>query len=414
MNFKVFLSLIFAIQTVSAQEVTLDHAYTSALNKETNQLRNQSIKGQSESRLKQARSYLFPSVSLTGRLEKSEFEEETTALRTSSDTTSMSALLRQPLFRGGLYSGVQAEKARAELANLNVKQNNLDLFIEVAQSFYRIQILESTLEVVRDVDKVSSKRVNILRDRAKIGKSKQTDILTNDIQNKSLKIELRQVETLLKAERERFANLTSLPAESKMAKSLEIPALQPLDFYLSKVDETLEVQIQDRNTYIAEKTESVKSSQHLPSLHLDLSATVTEHDPLRPASGKEYAGALVLELPLFLGGRTSAEAQEAEWKKVEERAKLRSLKDEVTVAIKNQYNELKKWIDLHKVYEEALSTARKNYQIFNKETNLGLVSNLELLNSLTTYLDAKKAQDEAFYQLKMSELALLRMIGEKK
>src|SRR5690606_17400046 len=110
-----------------------------------------------------------------------------------------------------------------------------------------------------------------------------------------------------------------------------------------------------------------------------------EHDPLKTSSGKELAGALVLEFPLFLGGRTSAEAQEAQWKKIEEKAKLKSLKDLVKVDIRNQYNELRKWIDLYKIYEESLVTARKNYQLFNKESNLGLVSNLELLNSLSTY-----------------------------
>lgn len=399
---------------VFAQEITLEHAYTSALNKETTQQKNESIKGQSQSRLNQARSYLYPSVTVSGRLEKSEFEEEITALRTDDTTTSVGALLRQPLFRGGTFSGVQAEKARTQLADLSIRQNNLNLFMTVAQSFYRIQILESTLEVIRDVDKVSSKRVGILKNRAKIGKSKQTDILTNDIQNKSLKIELGQIETQLSAERERFANLTKLPADSKMEKTTEVPTLKPYEYYINKADETIEVQMQDKTAFIAEKQESIKTSQHLPSLYLDLSATLTEHDPLKTSSGKELAGALVLEFPLFLGGRTSAEAQEAQWKKIEEKAKLKSLKDLVKVDIRNQYNELRKWIDLYKIYEESLVTARKNYQLFNKESNLGLVSNLELLNSLSTYLDAKKGRDEAFYQLKMSELALLRLVGEKK
>src|SRR5690606_30393792 len=291
------------------------------LNKESTQQRNKSIKGQSQSRLKQARSYLLPSVTLTGRIEKSEFEEEATSLRTDDETTSVAALLRQPLFKGGLFSGVQAEKARTHLADLVVKQNNLDLFMRVAQSFYRIQILESTLEVIRDVNKVSSKRVSILKQRAKIGKSKQTDILTNDIQNKSLKIELGQVETQLVAERERFAYLTNLSAASKMTKAAEVPDIKPIDYYMNKAEQTLEVQIQDKNAYIAEQEKSLKSGQDLPSLYLDLSATLTEHDPLTLSAGKELAGAVVLEFPLFLGGRTSAEAQEAEWKKVEEQAK---------------------------------------------------------------------------------------------
>ena len=412
---KILIAVLFILvpNLANAQDITLEQAYNSALKKDSTIQRNKSVKGQSKARLKQAKSYLFPSLNLTGRYEKSKFEEDITNVETNETSKVMALELRQPLFQGGLFSGIQREKALDKLTDLQIRQSDLDLYLEVAQSYYRIQILESTLEVVKDVEQVSSKRVGILKKRAQIGKSKQTDVLTNEIQNQSIKIELAQIQTELNAERERFADLTGLSSKVTIEKAVVVPTLKPFDYYSSKADKTLEVEIQAKTVYVAEKNESIKDMQHLPSLYLDLGASYGEYDSTSTRDGKEYTGALVLEFPLFLGGRTSAEAQEAEWKKIEERTKLNSLKKDVVVEITNQYNEFKKWVELYKVYEESLVTARKNYQIFNKESNLGLVTNLELLNSLTTYLDSKKGRDEAFYQLKISELKLDRLVGQK-
>lgn len=405
--------ILSATVTSFAQEVTLEQAYNSSLKSENYSNEGKGIKGQSRARLKQARSYLFPKVDAVGRYEKSTFEEKASGLETDDTQKTIGATLRQPLFQGGLFSGIQREKALDQKTDLQLKTRDLDRYLSVAQSYYRIQILESTMEVIKDVNQVSSKRVGILKRRVQIGKSKQTDVLTNEIQYQNLKVELSQVETELLAERERFADLTGLSAKSNLQKVVDVPTLKPFEYYKAKAESTLDIAIQEKTTYIAEKDESIKDMQHLPKFYLDLAATQNEYDQSTSNTGKEYSGALVMEFPLFYGGRTSAEAQEAKWKKVEETAKLRSLKKDVLVEITNQYNELKKWIDQYKIYEESLVTARKNYQIFNKESNLGLVSNLELLNSLTTYLDTKKSRDEAFYQLKISELSLARLIGER-
>lgn len=399
-----------------AQEVTLEQAYNAALKNENYSNEGKGIKGQSRARLKQARSYLFPKIDGIGRYEKSKFEEDSTGIESEDTVTSYGATLRQPLFQGGLFSGVQREKALDQSTDLQLKARDLNQYLAVAQSYYRIQILESTLEVVKDVNQVSSKRVGILKRRVQIGKSKQTDVLTNEIQYQNLKVELSQVETELLAERERFADLTGLSSKVVLQKVVEVPALKPFSYYSNKAEKTLDVEIQAKTAYIAEKDESIKDMQHLPKIFLDLAATYNEYEtPISASSrdGRELSGALVLEFPLFYGGRTSAEAQEAKWKKVAEKSKLEALKRDTVVDITNQYNEFKKWIEQYKIYEESLVTARKNYQIFNKESNLGLVSNLELLNSLTTYLDTKKARDEAFYQLKISELTLARLIGER-
>jgi outer membrane protein len=407
--------MVCAVSGISfAEVITLEQSYNAALKKDTTVLKNRSAKGQSVARLKQAKSYLFPSINLVGKYEQSTFEEKDTNISTHGTAKTAGAILKQPLFQGGLFSGIQREKALDELTDLQIKQSDLDLYLAVAQSYYKIQILESTLEVVKDVNDVSSKRVGILTKRAKIGKTKQTDVLTNEIQNQELKVELNTVESDLAAEKERFANLTGLSKEVSLQKVLDVPVLKPFSYYSSKADQTLDIAIQNKNVYVAEKNESIKDMQHLPTIHLDLEANYSDYGATSTSrDGNEYSGALVLEMPLFLGGRTSAEAQEAEWKKVEEKNRLTTLKRDISVNITNQYNEFKKWSELYKIYEESLSTARKNYQIFNKESNLGLVSNLELLNSLTSYLDTKKGRDEAFYQLKISELTLARLVGER-
>lgn len=409
---KVLLLTLFFPVVSWSQEVTLEQAYNSALKIEDHSLKNQAIKEQARAKFKQARSYLLPSVSAVAQYDDTRLRNLDTDSETNTLHRTVGVNLRQPLFQGGLFSGIQKETAAEEVSKLTVKKNDLDLYALVAEAYYRITLLSSTLEVLNEIDTVSSKRVKDIKRRVSIGKSKQTDLLTNELQNQEIKLQIGQVTTELKAMKEQFARLTGLSPESKLHVANDLPVVKSLDYYLSRINQTPDLQIQSKNLYIAEKNKSIASSQHLPQLYFDLGARQGEIGTLE--EGREVSAVLTLELPLFLGGRTSAEAQEADWKKREEKAKLQALTKDYTLDIKNQYSLLTKNVELFKLYEESLVTAKKNYQVFNRELGLGLVSNLELLESLRSYLNAKKNRESAFLQLKLIELNLNRLVGEKK
>lgn len=385
--FVTLLTLFLPVVSWS-QEVTLEQAYTSALKLEDHTEKNKSIKEQARAKFKQSRSYLFPSITAIAQYDDTRLRNLDTDTETNSLHRTVGVNLRQPLFQGGLFSGIQRDSANEEISNLTAKKNDLDLYALVAEAYYRVTLLSSTLEVLNEIDSVSSKRVGNLKKRVSIGKSKQTDLLTNELQNQEIKLQIGQVSTELKAVQEQFARLTGLPANSKLQVSNDLPVVKSLDYYLKRMGQTPDLQIQSKTFYIAEKNESIASAQHLPQLYFDFGARQGEIGTLE--EGREVTALLTLELPLFLGGRTSAVAQEAEWKKREEKAKLQSLTKDYTLEIKNQYNALEKNVELFKLYEQSLVTARKNYQVFNRELGLGLVSNLELLESLRSYLDAKK------------------------
>lgn len=395
----------------ASQVVSLDASYEAALKVEDYRLNNQSVKEQSRSKLNQAKSYLYPNLTAEGQYTDTRFKNKNTDLETETTRKTIGLNLRQPLFQGGLFSGIQKENASMEVADLQVQKSNLDLYLSVSQSYYRIVLLESTLDVLKEIESVSSKRVDLLRKRVSIGKSKQVDFLTNELQNQSIKIQLGQIETDLNSEREVFARLTGFSKDVSLQVVTVTDTIKPIDYYLNRMEKTPEVQIQAKNLLIAEKNESISSSQHLPELYLDLDARYGELSATQ--EGREYVAQLTLEIPLFEGGRVKAEASEARWKKHQERAKLMGLKKDTEVQIRSQHGALVKNFELFHVYEKSLETARKSYQLYNRELSLGLVSNLELLNSLNDYLEAKKNREESFYQLKLLELKLAQLVGDK-
>lgn len=407
----IFAALSFPLKSW-AQEVTLEQAYKAALSVEDHKEKNLSIREQARARFRQSRSYLFPSVTAVGQYKDTRLTNLETDVESTTLNKTVGINLRQPLFQGGLFDGIRKEKASEEVSDLIAKKNDIDLYSLVAEAYYRITLLSGTLDVLNEIEKVSTKRVNDLKKRVSIGKSKQTDLLTNELQNQEIKLQIGQVTTELKAVQELFSRLTGLPANSKLRSTYELPVLKPLDYYLAKLDQVPDLQIQSKQLFIAEKNKSITSSQHLPQLYLDVAAKQGEFSNLEEA--REVSAQLTLELPLFQGGRTHALAQEADWKRREEQAKLQALKKDYTLQIKNQYELLKKNIELFKIHEQSLATARKSYQVFNRELNLGLVSNLELLSSLSSYLNAKKNREEAFLRLKLVELNLNNLIGEKK
>lgn len=407
----VILLALFLPAASWSQEVTLEQAYSSALKLEDHSQKNKSIKEQARAKFRQSRSYLFPSITAKAQYDDTRLKDQDTGAETNTLHRTVGVNLRQPLFQGGLYNGIQREEANEEISNLTAKKNDLDLYALVSEAYYRIILLSSTLEVLNEIDKVSSKRVGDLKKRVSIGKSKQTDLLTNELQNQDIKLQIGQISTELKAVQEQFARLTGMPADSKLKIVTDVPTVKPLNYYLSRMNQTPDLQIQSKTLYIAEKDKSIASAQHWPQLYLDLGARQGEIGTTEDA--REFSALVTLELPLFQGGRTHAAAQEADWKRREEKAKLQALTKDYTLDIKNQYDLLSKNVELFQIYEAQLVTARKNYQVFNRELGLGLVSNLELLASLTSYLDAKKNRESAFLQLKLIELNLNRLVGEK-
>lgn len=409
---KIVLALtsLLYIPLFASQSVSLESAYQSALKVDDYKNQIQSIKGQSEAKYDQAKALLYPNISAEGTYSDTRFKARGASEETEIVRKTVGIGLRQPLFQGGLFSGIQREKASLEVADLTVQKTNLDLYLSVSQSYNRIILLESTLEVLKEIESASNKRVEELRRRVKIGRSKQVDLLTNELQNQSIKIEIGNVEIALKTEREVFGRLTGFSTDVKLQEVPVTQTIKPLDYYLAKVDLTPDVEIQRKTVYIADKNKSIANSQHLPNLYLDLDARYGE---LRlNEDGREYVAQLTLEIPLFEGGRVMAAASEANWKKVQEHAKLVGLKKDTEVQIRSQHNALVQNLELFKVREKSLETARKNYQLYNKELSLGLVSNLELLNSLSDYLEAKKNREDSFFQLKLSELRLAQLVGD--
>jgi outer membrane protein len=403
------LFLLFIVPAFS-EEITLEKAYESALKNSEYELLNRSIKGQAQSRLQQSKSYLFPQISATGQYQDSEYTDDDTDTKEQSSQKTLGVNLRQQLFQGGLLAGIEREKLNKEISELQTKKNDLNLYLRVAQSYYRILLLQSTLDVLKELQDVSGNRVGAIRKRVSIGRSKQSDLLSNQLQNQNIQIEIGQITRDLENEKDIFAQLTSLPTNSVLAKSIPIPTLKPMAYYLDKISETPDLQIQTKTLSRSQKEESIAKAGHLPKLYVDVDADFGEIR--NNDKGREYTATLNIEIPLFEGGRTRALSSEAAWKRNEEKAKLEALNKETLVLIKNLHRNLSTNLDLFKVYEESLQTARKNYQYFNKELGLGLVSNLELLSSLSDYLTAKKNREEAYFQLKLVELNLAQLVGD--
>ncbi len=408
---KLILVICLFFAQTNAQEVSLEEAYRSALKKNDYSNQNTGIEEYAEAQYQVSKSNLFPQISAVGTYNKYRLYNDDTNLRTQDSAKLGSLVLKQPLFHGGILSAIDREKASRETSRLMTKQNDLNLYSDVAQSYYHIQILEGSLDILNEVNRNSSKRVDILKRRVKIGKSRETDLLTNQLQSNDIAVELRQAKTDLENERQRFSNLTNLPANSKIKISLVIPSLKPLSFYIEKSKNSLDLQIQQKNVYISEKTESIASAQHLPSV--DLSLAASKGDISYTTRGTQYSGGVTLTLPLFEGGGISAQADAAAMKKLTEKSKLNLLQTSLDTSVRNEYAQLSKWIEFYKTYANSIKIAERNYRVSNRDYELGLISNLDLLTALNTYLTTKKNLDNTYFQMKMSELSLAKLIGEK-
>ncbi|MCB0357105.1 MAG: TolC family protein, partial [Bdellovibrionales bacterium] len=91
--------------------------------------------------------------------------------------------LQQPLFQGGAeYHSWQIAKRLPQIARLERLQQEIELYTRVANAFYELLKLRNEAKTLLEQQSTLSNRVKTLIQRAKIGRSKKTDVLAAESQ----------------------------------------------------------------------------------------------------------------------------------------------------------------------------------------------------------------------------------------
>lgn len=393
-----FLVLFLFPSSLLSEEVNplaLHDCFESALTHNQNfQIQEEELRA-AEGRYFRALSTVLPHLSVKG----SEFVQDTSGVSIGGDGIGSTFVrksrpevainLSQPIFQGlREYSGLAASSSDKEKSRLEIERARELLFLEVAQLFLMVKELESDIEILTTQGQVLEKRVKDLRERVRLGRSRQSEILTTESQKAILDAELSKVRGQLSVARETLSFTTGVSIERKLAPvedSAQEPS--PLSDYLGRSSMRPDLLASEFGLDLSKANLLYERGGYLPELKLE-----GNYYPYRVGFQKEIDWDLLftLSFPIFSGFETLGKTREAKARLIQARYSNELSQQKAGLEIREAYHELTASRESIRALDIAVKKAEENFKVHQREYNLGLVNNLDLLQSLRDLQQVKR------------------------
>jgi outer membrane protein len=313
--------------------------------------------------------------------------------------------LTQPLFRGFReYAGLRQTRALIGAQNEDYFGARVQLFKDVTQNFYTIISVERDLVNLNEEIEQNMKREAELRTRARIGRSRVSEVLTVQSTISTLRAQVEQLQGQRRAAREAFAFLSGLAAETALRDTEAVPAaLEPLDIYLGDLPARPDVKASRQRFRAADENVAVARGAHLPSVDLNGNYYFDRPGTLADVS---WDIQIALTLPIYAGGSLQSKVREAISQRTQAELSVSQVSRQAEQEIRSTYESVVYDQSQLAALEFATEAARKNYEAQLRDYRLGLVTNLEVLQALTAYQENQRALDRARYTAKTDYLKL--------
>jgi outer membrane protein len=390
---RTILALLLCLPAAGLLAVDLRQSVQAGLKQSEDLAADQESLRIAEERYHQAWGSLAPTVNLTGSYL---IQDDDSPAGTPGQQKNAKLTLGQPLLRGFReYAAIKAAKASIRFQEEANRFAQSRAALDVVQAYYGVLSLEADQATLQEQVDLYEKRVQDLKSWVGIGRSRPNEVLNAPAAQASLKAQQAQIKGQILVARELFAFLTGLePGVGLEAAGAGLPALGDSAAYLKGAQQRPELQAAARGVELAKAQVGIARGGHGPSVDLN-----ADYFLLREGSAKDvgWDATLVATLPLFAGFTVSSQVKQAE--SVLRQAQLaqvraqRLAKQDVESLLQTLGSEL----DQAQALQEAQLLAEKNYQADAKDYNLGLVTNVQVLQSLATAKDTQRSLNHVRY-----------------
>lgn len=400
----------FFFASAPAFAVTLDEAYTAALNRLETLRQSKERVVQAEERVRQARGGILPNVALNAsHMIQPKLNDPLVASFFPERQTTVSLGLTQPLFRGlREFAGLRMQKDLAAAQEENHRQATLNLYVDVATNVLSILSFEQDLVNLREQADLYGKRVGELRNRARTGESSASEVLTAQSTQASLQAEIRVVESQLRNARETFTYLTGLPRDAALTDPALLgakkAALKRPEDWFGDVEKRPDLKEAKLRLQAAEEDVSFAKGAHWPSL--DLLGNYYFQRPEGVTEDLHWDVTFRLTFPLFEGGATQSKVREAASRRLEAELQLASQRRVAEQEIRSYFESAEARLDQIEALENAADLADRNSQVMQRDYRRGLARNIDVQQALTELRVARRALDQARFSAQLDYLRL--------
>lgn len=402
------IGCLLVLPSVEAAPLKLKDVYEAALNYSLERQIERENVALNEERYSQAKGAVMPTVSLRAR----HFRQDRIQGQNFADNQQTSTFLNisQPLFQGlREYTALGIARENVTRAEKVVESYERQLLFEVARVYYSLLIDQRELVNTRELMKLTKQRVDDLRARVEIGRSRTSELILAQSQLVTVESREQSLERNLAILWTDFELLTGLTTRPQLEAPTGEISLDTLGAYLAKMDNLPELQRARLDVELADRQVELAHRFHYPDLVFEGNYYVQRNGV---QGEREWDMSLNLQFPLFEGFRVQSRTREAALQRRQSVLQLNQLERTLQAEIKELHGTLE--VDLNRVTvtERAVSLARRNYEEQRREYNLGLVTNQEVLQALNAYIENQQSYDRLKLESAYNAVILKAKVGD--
>jgi outer membrane protein TolC len=283
---------------------------------------------------------------------------------------------------GGSYLQVIAARARVESAKAQ---------LETANALYQQTAQQRSVGLLAQID-VNKSEVQMLTEKQRLAS------LQNDLAKQKINL----------------ARLTGLPPNDRYELSDDVPfAEAPVTGEEDAVAQALmqrpDIKAAQAQIRAAERTVAAARAERLPSLSLNADYGVIGTNPAESHGTFTLAG--TLRIPIWEGGRTEGDIEQANAAVAQRRAELEDLRSRVESEVRNAFLDLQTAISQVEVARQNLDVTRETLTLTRQRFDAGITDSVEVSQAQSSVASAELDYINSVFAHNVAKLSLARAAG---
>jgi outer membrane protein len=330
---------------------------------------------------------------------------------TRNYTSQSNVNMTYTLFNGGQnWNNVGASSAAVAAKRQTLARDYQTIYQDVAQAFYNVLQYEGDMVIQSDLIDALRARVDDLKDRVNLGRSRPSELLQAQTDLANSKVTYESQRGSLNAAKETVAFYLGIPSASlELKETQKFPSATQLEAYVQKSGTRPDVLSQLESLRQAERNLSVAQGQLWPTITANGNFLASQD----PASNQiDATMTLEASMPIFDGGLIIGQIHQNHELVRQSRLNVEQLRRTADQDTRTAYVNFDASIAQVVVLREAAMLAAKNFEAQVDDYRRGVVANLDVLTALQDYQTARIQLHNANMQARLDLINLHVAAGD--
>lgn len=327
--------------------------------------------------------------------------------------------LTQPLFDVSKYATYRKGKAATRLADIQYDAAEQKLIVDVANAYFGVLLAQDTLAADLAAKNAYANQLAQAKTSFEVGTATRVDVDEAQAGYDAAVAKEIATRNQLEINREALRTLTGLNPDAIAPLAANMPLTRPTPDTLQPwVDQALvnskTVEASQQQLELAKQDLLAKRGQRLPTVALSAGWQENRSDQpiyLGPQNTRGGTAGVNLTLPLFAGGGLNSQVREAAANELKAQDDLETARRQVRETVRQAYLGVTNGAALVEAQTQVLKSAKSKLDSTRLGKEVGVRTNLDLLQAEQAYYDAERTLAQARYSYLTAKLQLEQAAG---